>query len=125
MENQSWKDKELDKDLLVCGNKVYSPEFCVFVPSEINQLLHENFSSPNGLPIGVNFDKHSGKYKAQIGIRGKRSHIGLYISPEAARVAYLKVKVAHVSETAFQQVSPLKEALIEWCRIKNEEIRCQ
>ena len=31
-------DYQLDKDLLVKGNKVYSPETCCFVPQEINKL---------------------------------------------------------------------------------------
>ena len=30
---------ELDKDILVKGNKVYSPETCCFVPQEINKIL--------------------------------------------------------------------------------------
>jgi hypothetical protein len=33
----------LDKDILVKGNKVYSPETCVFVPKKINNLFKEVF----------------------------------------------------------------------------------
>lgn len=37
---QNYKDGfELDKDILFKGNKVYSPETCCFVPSEINILF--------------------------------------------------------------------------------------
>lgn len=30
---------ELDKDLFVCGNKVYSPSACCFIPKEINNAI--------------------------------------------------------------------------------------
>jgi len=33
MEEQNWKENELDKDILFNGNKIYSPETCIFVYS--------------------------------------------------------------------------------------------
>lgn len=33
---------QLDKDLLVDGNKVYGPEACIFVPQPINLLFVDN-----------------------------------------------------------------------------------
>lgn len=39
---------ELDKDLLVRGNKLYSPETCCFIPARINTLIVRSSSSPNG-----------------------------------------------------------------------------
>ena len=54
---------QLDKDILVKGNKVYSPETCCFVPSEINNLFTKRDKSRGNLPIGVSFDKESKKYR--------------------------------------------------------------
>ena len=42
MEKQDWEGKELDKDLLVSRNKVYSPETCVFVDKRVNLFLTES-----------------------------------------------------------------------------------
>lgn len=52
----------LDKDILNKGNKVYSPDTCVFVPQYINSLFVKSNSSRGNLPIGVYCDKNTKKY---------------------------------------------------------------
>ena len=49
-DNEGW---QLDKDLLVKGNKVYSEDTCVFIPREINQLLTNSTASRGEYLIGV------------------------------------------------------------------------
>lgn len=44
---------ELDKDLLVKGNKIYSPNTCCFLPKRINVLITSRRAYKNGLPPGV------------------------------------------------------------------------
>ena len=44
---------QLDKDILVKGNKTYAPELCCFVPSEINALFTKRDSDRGSCPIGV------------------------------------------------------------------------
>ena len=39
MRGQEWQGRELDKDILWPGNKIYAPDKCLFVPREINSLL--------------------------------------------------------------------------------------
>lgn len=53
----------LDKDILVKGNKIYSPEFCRFVPSYLNTLLSDCGNSRGDLPLGV--CKHENGYQSQ------------------------------------------------------------
>ena len=48
---------DLDKDLLVAGNKVYSPEACSFIPRELNSILTDCKAARTNLPQGVSFDK--------------------------------------------------------------------
>lgn len=43
----------LDKDILFKGNRIYSPETCIFVPQKINNLLVKSDKLRGDLPIGV------------------------------------------------------------------------
>ena len=43
----------LDKDILVKGNKIYSPDTCRFVPQYINSLLCDSGAARGDLPLGV------------------------------------------------------------------------
>lgn len=47
----------LDKDILHKGNKIYSPDTCVFVPMSINSLFTKRQNNRGSCPIGVYFDK--------------------------------------------------------------------
>lgn len=64
--NVQYKERgwQLDKDLLLKGNKVYGPDVCVFLPPRLNGLILSCQGSRGDLPIGVHFDKSRMKYKA-------------------------------------------------------------
>jgi len=44
---------ELDKDILIKGNKVYSPKTCIIVPQYINSLFTKREAQRGEYPIGV------------------------------------------------------------------------
>lgn len=44
---------QLDKDILYLGNKIYSPETCVFVPNYLNSLLVDCGASRGNMPLGI------------------------------------------------------------------------
>lgn len=48
---------QLDKDLLIKGNKIYSPESCVFLPEGINKALQTKSRVRGELPIGLSYAK--------------------------------------------------------------------
>ena len=46
MEKQDWEGKQLDKDIIVLGNKVYSPETCAFVLGVTNGFITAREAGP-------------------------------------------------------------------------------
>lgn len=102
-EKQIGYDQEgfhLDKDILVKGNKVYSPETCCFVPKEINSMLTNSRRCRGAYPVGVSYKKRIGKYVSQISKNGEAIHLGTYDTPEEAFYAYKPVKEAHIQSLA-------------------------
>lgn len=65
MEKQDWRGKQLDKDILFLGNKVYSPETCVFVDQLTNCFINERAASRGDTMIGVNYHSRDMKYQAR------------------------------------------------------------
>jgi len=93
METQDWEGKQLDKDIIVPGNKVYSPATCVFVSSQINSLLIDCAAARGEWPIGVSLHKTRNRFYAQVTENGRQRHLGSFDTPEAAHLAWQKAKV--------------------------------
>lgn len=91
---------ELDKDILINGNKIYSPETCCFVPREINALFKSPKEGVTSLPSGVSYDKFNKKYKVSVRVYGKFKTEGRYNTIEEAFQAYKTVKEKHIKEVA-------------------------
>lgn len=62
MENQDWQGKELDKDLLVVGNKEYSKETCIFVTNSVNQFTKDRSNCRGEFMIGASWHKGNKKF---------------------------------------------------------------
>jgi len=92
----------LDKDLMVIGNKVYSPNTCLFVPNSINQLIIKEHKNKGGYPTGVTFIKKEGKYKARITIDSKEKYIDRFATAECASNAYRKAKAEDLKRKSEQ-----------------------
>jgi hypothetical protein len=114
MIKQDWQGKAIDKDILVQGNKVYSPSTCIFVTTSINNLLITHKSRKRQYPIGVFFIKSTGRYRSSCQFYGKTKFLGYYDTPEEAHEAYKKFKYNHIAEIANQQSEPLRTALLNY-----------
>ena len=91
---------ELDKDILVKGNKVYAPETCCFVPKEINSMLTNSRRGRGAYPVGVYYKKRISKYASQISKNGEVIHLGNFDTPEEAFVVYKREKEKYIKEVA-------------------------
>lgn len=93
MEKQDWQGKELDKDLLFSGNKIYSPETCVFISQETNKFMTAADKSRGLLPLGVSL-KRAGRYQAECRnpFIGKAEYLGAFKDKNEAHLAWAKRK---------------------------------
>lgn len=117
----------IDKDILIRGNKVYSPETCCVVPNEINAIVVKPSprSSHTDLPEGVGYIKprtvNSKKgYTARLhrGNGESDRYLGYYDTPEEAFLIYKKAKEDRIKEVANKWKGKIADnvydALMNW-----------
>lgn len=95
-------DLQLDKDLLVKGNKVYSPDTCCLLPLRINSLLIRHESRRTDLPIGVRKGKQQGTFTARVSNMGSKINLGTFRDIGKAFSAYKEGKENLVRSVAKQ-----------------------
>ena len=94
------KSYHLDKDILLKGNKIYSPETCCFVPHEINSLLIKSDAKRGSYPLGVTYDHERCLFRAVHNVQGKQKFLGRFSTPEEAFQAYKIAKESHIKSLA-------------------------
>ena len=92
---------ELDKDLLIKGNKVYSESTCIFIPYEINTLLVKNTASRGEHLIGVSWHNANKAFRARVRKnKGESEFLGYFKTELEAFNAYKVAKETFVKEQA-------------------------
>lgn len=86
---------QLDKDLLVLGNKIYSPETCCFLPREINSALQVSRIKDNN---GIKKCKKG--YAVHVSMYNKKYYIGNFKTEDEAIKEYKKAKRDYIIELA-------------------------
>ena len=95
------KDWHLDKDLLVKGNKVYSEDSCIFIPSEINLLLVKNTASRGEHLIGVYWHNKRKSFISRVAKnKGKSEWLGYFKTELEAFNVYKEAKESFIKEQA-------------------------
>lgn len=94
MKTQDWEGKHLDKDLLVPGNKTYSPTTCVFVHGVVNSFLLDSAAARGEWPLGVHWHEQAQKSRGMCKnpFTKKQEHLGYFTCPDQAHLAWKKRK---------------------------------
>ena len=109
--NQGW---HLDKDLLIKGNKVYSENTCVFIPSEINSLLTKREALRGDHLIGVCWRNTKKAFVAHVNKnRGRSEHLGYFKTELEAFNAYKAAKESFIKEQAEKWKGKIDERAYE------------
>ena len=87
---------QLDKDILVPGNKVYSPSTCCFVPQELNKLF-SGHTARKSLSPGIR--RQNRQFIAEFRHKGKRHKRGFY-SFDDAKEWYSRFRNEAIKEAA-------------------------
>lgn len=112
MVEQAWEGMELDKDILVKGNKCYSPYVCLFVSAEVNSAMCFDKAKSKALPLGVSIDGK--KYRARCNIKGSRVNLGVFDKLTDAERAYKMAKEKNIIEIAGRQTAQLRAAMVSF-----------
>ncbi len=105
---------QLDKDIL-SGTGEYSPDNCIFVPGWLNKFLTDSKGSRGEYPIGVYFDKSSGKFRAKCNnpLTRKIESIGRFDSVEKAHSAWRQRKLEHLAALS-PEIERIKPGLTQY-----------
>lgn len=94
-EDQKWG---LDKDILIQGNKAYSPKNCCFVPEFVNNVFLIRNAKRGNYPCGVTKSYNSKNYKARCCTFSGRLEVRGFKTPMEAHLKWAELKAAHTLE---------------------------
>lgn len=94
MIQQDWEGKHLDKDILFQGNKVYSPNTCVFVDGDVNKFLTDSAAARGEWPLGVYWNEQNQKFVSLCSnpFTRKQEYLGYFHCHNQAHLAWKKRK---------------------------------
>lgn len=93
MQDQDWDGKCLDKDLLVVGNKLYSPETCLFISTVVNSFITDSKATRGDTLVGTS-RKKNGKFQSRCSnpFSKKVEHLGTFDDEMIAHLVWKKRK---------------------------------
>lgn len=114
---------EIDKDFRVAGNKTYSPESCILVPSSVNKFTTDCRASRGNCLIGVTFDTQTGKFRSHCNdpLTKKRVDLGRFDREIDAHIAWRNKKYEMaIALAATQSIGGVREAVLSWAQALKE-----
>lgn len=90
---------DLDKDLLVPNNKIYSPDTCCLIPQELNKLITTG-KVVRKCMVGASWNRRNNKWLSTISVNGKQIYLGSFSTELGAHKAYIEEKESIVRASA-------------------------
>lgn len=118
------EQSDCDKDILIKGNRCYSPSTVCVVPHSINTLFTYKQRSEAELLPGVWYEKDKNKYRAGLAFCGKKIKIGTFDTEEEAFNAYKEYKEKFIKNMAEKYKNKIPycayEAMMNWVVDEND-----
>lgn len=109
---------ELDKDILIKGNKVYSPNTCIFVPHKINNLINSKVNKKTLIGVRFCIRATNNPYCAIVRDGKKIFFCEYHKTEQDAFYAYKSAKENYIKFVAdeYKNIIPKKlyDALYDW-----------
>lgn len=97
----------VDKDIIVKNNKIYSPKTCCLVPQNVNVLFTKRKAVRGELPIGVSLSGSKSYYIVQFSnpfVNNKNSkYVDKYLTINEAFLSYKKLKENVIKQVAQEE----------------------
>lgn len=117
------KEYCIEKDIKNIGNKIYSPENCMFVTRDVNGFVLDSGASRGKYLIGASWLERLGKFQANCNnpFTRKMDYLGIFSSELDAHMKWRSEKYNHAIKLANQQErEEVKAALIDWAQALKE-----
>ena len=108
---------ELDKDILFKGNKIYSPQTCIFAPQRINLLFTKSNKTRGECLIGMCWHKRDKIFEVHCNIYdenvSKKIYLGRFDKPFQAFTTYKNFKENYIKQVADEYKDLIPQKLYE------------
>lgn len=95
--NDKWA---IDKDILIKGNKIYSPETCCLVPLNVNNLFIKQSFVRGKYPIGVSYNENKKMFDVHCSLNHKCIYLGSFLTLKEAFCVYKEYKENIIKQVA-------------------------
>lgn len=83
---------QLDKDILILNNKIYSEDTCIFVPDWVNSFVLPRIKT--NLPSGVTYHKRDKIYNVNYSLEGNTIYVGSFKDVATASKVWKEKKIS-------------------------------
>jgi hypothetical protein len=111
----NWQELQIDKDLLVKGNKVYGPDTCCFLTNQENNVFRPLTSDRLGSAAFDKSKNYKKPWRAMITQSGIKRNFGYFSTKEEAEFVAMREFMPYVIEIA--NANPhrfIRDAMYRW-----------